>query len=96
MFFGTNMQNSGNTRRHFAYFFDEGYKLVSSAAVAACPEEREQDALEYLDGRGVDVIWVHLDVDAIDPGEFPLANVPSFTGVALEKMMAALRVFFEE
>lgn len=36
---------------------------------------------------------MHLDVDSIDPGEFPLANVPNFTGVTFPNMMSALEVF---
>lgn len=36
---------------------------------------------------------VHLDVDYIDPGTFPLANVPNFTGVTFEEMARALEVF---
>ncbi|RSL83581.1 hypothetical protein CEP51_004441 [Fusarium floridanum] len=90
--FGTNMSFSGNKPEHFAYLFDNNYKVVSSASVACDPEYRAKEALEYLNDN-VDVIMVHLDVDAIDPQMFPLANVPNFTGVKFEQMMRALRVF---
>ena len=90
--FGTNMAFTGNKREHFAYLFDHDYKVVSSASVAARPEERAREALRWLEER-VDVIMVHLDVDAIDPGMFPLANLPNWTGVGFESMMAAVRVF---
>lgn len=89
--FGTNMALQGNTRDHFAWLFDNNYKVVSSASVAKEPEQRAQEALRYLEDR-VDVILVHLDVDAIDPGLFPLANVPNFTGVTFEQMMRAMAV----
>lgn len=90
--FGTNMSFSGNKPEHFAYLFDNNYKVVSSASVSREPEQRAKEALEYLNDN-VDIIMVHLDVDAIDPQMFPLANVPNFTGVKFEEMMRALRIF---
>ncbi|KAH7062908.1 hypothetical protein BKA63DRAFT_188909 [Paraphoma chrysanthemicola] len=92
VFFGTNMSLSSNTRDHFAYLFEEGYKVVPSVAVARAPADCARDALRYLEER-VDVILVHLDVDSIDPGTFPLANVPNYTGVEFDAMMSALGVF---
>ena len=91
--FGTNMPFPGNKREHFGYFFDNEYKVVSSASVARDPEERARSALKHLEDHAVDVIVVHLDVDAIDPVMFPLANLPNFTGVGFEQMMRALKVF---
>ncbi|KAJ4124273.1 hypothetical protein NW768_009632 [Fusarium equiseti] len=91
VFFGTNMSSPGNKPDHFKYLFDNNYKVVSSASVAKDPEQRARETLDYLEGM-VDVIMVHLDVDSIDPGTFPLANVPNFTGVEFEVMMRALRV----
>lgn len=91
VFFGTNMSLPGNKPEHFKYLFDNNYKVVSSASVAKDPEQRARETLEYLEDK-VDVIMVHLDVDSIDPGTFPLANVPNFTGVEFEVMMRALRV----
>jgi arginase len=90
--FGTNMSLPGNKREHFAYLFDNNYKVVTSTSIAREPEQRAREALEYLEDR-VDIIMVHLDVDAIDPQMFPLANVPNFTGVTFEQMMRALGVF---
>ncbi|KAJ2983194.1 hypothetical protein NQ176_g870 [Zarea fungicola] len=92
VFFGTNMSFPGNTPGHFSYLFDKNYKVVSSASVAQDPKQRATEALRYLESK-VDVIMVHLDVDSIDPGTFPLANLPNYTGVEFEKMMAALAVF---
>jgi arginase len=82
---------SGNKREHFAYLFDNNYKVVTSASIAREPEQRAKEALKYLEER-VDVIMVHLDVDAIDPQMFPLANVPNSTGVSFQQMMRALGV----
>ena len=90
--FGTNMALDGNKRDHFAYLFDNNYKVVSSKSVAREPEQRAKEALSYLEGR-VDIILVHLDVDSIDPLTFPLANVPNYTGVGFGEMMRALKVF---
>lgn len=92
--FGTNMSHAGNRPEHFAYLFDHNFKVVSSASVAREPEQRAREALEYLTDR-VDVIMVHLDVDAIDPQMFPLANVPNFTGVTFGEMMRSLNVFLQ-
>jgi arginase len=90
--FGTNMSSSGNKREHFAYLFDNNFKVVSSLSVSKEPERRATEALTYLEDQ-VDVIFIHLDVDSIDPQLFPLANVPNFTGIAFEQMMRALRIF---
>lgn len=90
--FGTNMSFAGNRPEHFAYLFDNGYKVVSSVSVAREPEERAREALRFLED-SVDVVMVHLDVDSIDPRMFPLANLPNFTGVGFEEMMRALKVF---
>jgi arginase len=57
---------SGNKPDHFAYLFDNDYKVVSSASVAREPEQRAREALKYLED-SFDVIMVHLDVDSIDP-----------------------------
>ncbi|KAM0219874.1 hypothetical protein ACHAQD_006212 [Fusarium lateritium] len=91
VFFGTNMSLPGNKPEHFKYLFDNNYKVVSSASVAKDPEQRARETLEHLKEE-VDIIMVHLDVDSIDPGTFPLANVPNFTGVEFDSMMRALKV----
>lgn len=92
VFFGLNMSLPSNKREHFAFLFDNNYKVVSSVSVAREPETRAREALNYLEDR-VDFIMVHLDVDSIDPQMFPLANVPNLTGVGFEQMMQALKVF---
>ncbi|KAJ4011194.1 hypothetical protein NW752_007271 [Fusarium irregulare] len=92
VFFGTDMSLPGNKREHFEYLLNNNYHVVSSASVAKEPELRARETLAYLDEM-VDVIMVHLDVDSIDAGTFPLANVPNFTGVEFEVMMRALKVF---
>ena len=89
--FGINMAHHGNTRDHFAYLFDNGYKVVSSSSIAKDPVQRATEALGYLEDK-LDEIVVHLDVDSIDPGLFPLANLPNATGVEFSVMMKALKV----
>jgi arginase family enzyme len=91
VFFGTNLSHPGNKNEHLAYLHDEHFKVFSSQAVALDPQARARDALEHLE-RKHKAIWVHLDVDSIDPGECPLANVPNFTGVTFTNMMLALDV----
>lgn len=92
VFFGTNMSFPGNTPQHFTYLFDHGFQVVSSANLASNPEDCARRALGHFTEQGVDVIMVHLDVDAIDPRGFPLANLPNYTGVAYEEMMRAVAV----
>lgn len=90
--FGLNSTAQGNSRPQLAYLFDEGYRVITSSAVAADPERRAKQALEWLEER-VDYVFVHLDVDAIDGTTFPLANVPNRTGAKFEQIMAAIKIF---
>lgn len=90
--FGTNLSLQSNTRAHFAYLFSHAFRVFPSSSIAQDATEQAREALQYLEAR-VDVIFVHLDVDSIDPSEFPLANVPNFTGVRFGDMMQALDVF---
>ena len=43
----------------------------------------------------MDYILLHLDVDVIDPGEYPLGNVPNYTGVGFSEIMTALKLFLK-
>jgi arginase len=90
--FGLNSGSPANKRDHLGYLFDEHYRVITSTAVAANPVARAAEALSWLEER-VDHILVHLDVDVIDPGMFPLGNVPNWTGVGFPKIMTALRIF---
>lgn len=94
VFFGTNMLSPGNKREHLAYLSDNNYKVVTSASISHDPEKRAKEAVKYLKDK-VDLIMVHLDVDSIDPGTFPLANIPNFTGVTFEQIMRALKVIMK-
>lgn len=94
VFFGTNLSHPGNKNEHVTFLADRGFEVVSSADVVRDAEGAAYRALASLTN-SVDVILVHLDVDAIDPRKFPLANVPNFTGVEFEQMMSALGTFME-
>nr|OQO28577.1 hypothetical protein B0A51_05624 [Rachicladosporium sp. CCFEE 5018] len=91
VFFGLNMDLAGNTREQLGVLFDSGYRVFTSSSIAADPGGRAREALAWLEER-VDVILVHYDVDSIDGGSFPLANVPQFTGVGIEESLRALKV----
>ncbi|KAK6441549.1 hypothetical protein LTR95_002221 [Oleoguttula sp. CCFEE 5521] len=91
VFFGLNMDLAGNTRDQLGVLFDGGYRVFTSSSIAAAPEERAREALAWLEER-VDVILVHYDVDSIDAGSFPLANVPQFTGVGIGSKVGGLVV----
>ncbi len=43
----------------------------------------------------VDHIFVHLDVDVIDPGLYPLGNVPNWMGLRFAAAMAAFKTFLQ-
>jgi arginase len=65
---------------------------------APAPEVRKDpvgqavDALSYLESR-VERVVVHLDVDVLDTGAFPLANFPHFAGLTLAEVASCLEVF---
>lgn len=90
--FGLNVGAAGNTKEQLGDLLDGNFRVVTSHAVAAEPVRRAEESLAWLEDR-VDAIVVHLDVDAIDAGLFPLANVPNFTGAGFEAVMGALGVF---
>jgi arginase len=90
--FGFNTNSEANKRDHMSYLFDNNFRVVTSQAVQRAPIDRAQAALRWMEAQ-VDHIVVHLDVDVIDPGEFPLCNVPSWTGLGFEETMAAVKVF---
>ncbi|KAF2446766.1 Arginase/deacetylase [Karstenula rhodostoma CBS 690.94] len=91
--FELNTLSEANKREHLGHLFDNDFRVFTSAAVQRDPEESAEKALEYMREHGVDHIIVHLDVDVIDPGEFPLCNVPSWTGLGYAQTMRALKVF---
>lgn len=90
--FGLNENSETNKREHLGWLFDNSFRVVTSAAVQREPERRAQQALHWMEER-VDQIIVHLDVDVIDPGEFPLCNVPNWTGLGFDECMASVGVF---
>lgn len=90
--FGLNSSSPANKRDHLGYLFDQNYRVFTSKAVAADAAARATEALRWLEER-VDYILVHLDVDVIDPGLFPLGNIPNYTGIEFPDIMKALRIF---
>ena len=90
--FGLNSSSPANKRDHLGYLFNENYRVVTSSAVSLDAAGCAREALSWLEER-VDHIFVHLDVDVIDPGLFPLGNVPNWTGVNFPKIMTAMKTF---
>jgi arginase len=90
--FGTNIESSSNRRKDLAYLFDNNYRVFTSSTVQSNPTKYAKQALKWLEKR-VDYILVHLDVDVIDPGDFPLSNVPNWTGLGFDQTMDAVAVF---
>jgi arginase len=56
------------------------------------PARRATEALRRLEAATADVL-VHLDVDVLDTGAFPLANFPHAAGLTLEELASCLAVF---
>lgn len=57
------------------------------------PAEEAAEALEYLEGLGK-LFLVHLDVDAIDFTDFPVADVPQFSkGLSFQDVLECLTTF---
>jgi arginase len=92
--YGTNLHSGSTTPAHLSYLLEHHYRIFPSDSVATAPIPTARAALKYLEER-VDCFIVHLDVDVIDPGDFPLANVPSWTGLGFDACMSALGVFVE-
>jgi arginase len=65
---------------------------VPAPSVRQAPARRAADALSHLETR-VESILVHLDVDVLDTGAFPLANYPHFAGLTLAEVATCLDVF---
>ncbi len=61
-------------------------------AVRADPAGQTRAARAYLERR-TDTYLVHLDVDVLHTGLFPLANFPHFAGLTLEEVTAGLGEF---
>lgn len=61
-------------------------------AVRADPTGTATAAWDRLAAR-VDRIVLHVDVDVLDTGAFPLANFPHFNGLTLDEAKACLEVF---
>jgi arginase len=60
--------------------------------VRADPAGQARAALAYLERR-VGAYLVHLDVDVLHTGMFPLANFPHFAGLTLDQVAAGLNEF---
>lgn len=95
--FGLNTTDQGVIpREHLTYLLDNHYRVFSSTAISHSTDAARTcatQALEHLTVNGCDTIVVHVDVDAIDAKEFPLGNLPRYTGISFEQFMAALDVF---
>ncbi|KAL5325628.1 hypothetical protein ACEPPN_006756 [Leptodophora sp. 'Broadleaf-Isolate-01'] len=89
--FGLNSNSPANKRDHLSYLFNENYRVITSSAVALDSAGRATEALRWLEER-VDYILVHLDVDVIDPGLFPLGDVPNWSGVKFPEIMTAMSI----
>ncbi len=61
-------------------------------AVRADPAGQARQARAYLERRTVAYL-VHLDVDVLDTGLFPLANFPHFAGLTLDQVCVCLNEF---
>ncbi|KAJ4297954.1 hypothetical protein N0V90_005853 [Kalmusia sp. IMI 367209] len=92
--FGLNMNSQANRQEHLGYLFDNNHRVFTSKTVQRKPTQSAEAALRWMQER-VDYIVVHLDVDVIDPGEFPLSNVPSWTGIGYHETMSAIKTFLK-
>lgn len=92
--FGLNIHSEANKREHLGYLFDNNYRVVTSQSIQQSPLDNARTALRWMEEQ-VDYIVVHLDVDVIDPGNFPLCNVPNWTGLGFEEAMASVNVFLK-
>jgi arginase family enzyme len=90
--FGFNANSPVPTRQHLGYLLDNSFRVFTSQKVHGASVEEAKVALKWMEDR-VDFILVHLDVDVIDPQQFPLCNVPNWTGLGFEEVVDAVQVF---
>jgi arginase len=90
--FGFNVDSPVPTRQHLGYLLDNSFQVFTSQRVHGASVEEAKAALKWMEDR-VDFILVHLDVDVIDPQQFPLSNVPNWTGLGFEEVMDAVKIF---
>jgi arginase len=78
---------------HYAYLLDNRFRVFTNHAVAKDANECMKQSLEYLlDTCGCDAVLVHFDVDAVDSGEWPLGNYPSYGGLGFKTVMNAVQI----
>lgn len=77
---------------HWVYLLEHGFKAYSRPTVRKDPVASASAALDWLEERRSNIL-LHLDVDVIDCGEFPLGNYPHYAGLKAEEAFAALEVF---
>lgn len=92
--FGLNIDATVNKREHLGYLFNRGFRVTTSGAVQRDAVKEATATLKWMEDR-VDYIFIHLDLDVIDPGLFPLGNVVNWTGLEFEPAMIAMKVFLK-
>lgn len=90
--FGLNVDSQVATRPHLGYLLDNSFRVFTSRKLKGAMAAEAKAALKWMEGH-VDHILVHLDVDVIDPQQFPLCNVPNWTGLGFEEVMDAVKIF---
>lgn len=90
--FGLNVDSPAAKRHHLGYLLDNDFRVFTSNKLHGKSREEAKAALKWMENR-VDAILIHLDVDVIDPQQFPLCNIPNWTGLGFEEVMDAVKVF---
>ncbi len=78
--------------QQWAQLTSRGLHATPAPAVREDPTVRAAAALSRLEAR-VDSVLVHLDVDVLDTGLFPLANFPHLAGLTVSEVARCLSVF---
>lgn len=78
--------------QQWARLTSRGLHATPAPAVREDPTVRAAAALARLE-KQVDSVLVHLDVDVLDTGLFPLANFPHFAGLTVAEVAQCLSVF---
>jgi arginase len=69
-------------------------EFIAAAGISVTPPAgiaRHQAFVERIRARGFTRVYVHLDLDALDPNEFPATLIPTAGGPALSDVSALLR-----
>jgi arginase len=72
-------------------FDDAEQALLDTAPIRHVPVERIAEVVDAVAASGADAVYVHVDLDVLDPGELACVDFPEPFGVTTADLAAAIR-----